>query len=176
MDSFLVFSQWVSEYLDGTGILVGLITAIPIFWTWYSLTWGQKRKEKRWTYNAIHNIHGKIHAVLIVDLLPNKDIKTPVLRYLKQHQTLNTIDEGWIFCINHQTTVTPDTLTSLAKELQEIHKSLQRLGADSLHLFFAGPAIAATLVGAEFGNSIPVYLYHHDQGYENFGLLNRRYI
>jgi hypothetical protein len=64
--------------------------------------------------------------------------------------------------------------TELAKELQSTHKSLQQLGADSIHLFFAGPDIAAT--GTEFGNSIPVYLYHYNKTYQNYGPMNRKFI
>jgi hypothetical protein len=176
MTLLLNISNWITEYLDGLSIIVGLMTAIPIFWTWYSLTWGQKRKEKRWTQNAIKNIHGKIHCVLIVDLLPNKDIKTPVLRYIKQNDQLKDIPDEHVFQINHETTTTPDNLTELAKELQSTHKSLQQLGADSIHLFFAGPGIAATLIGTEFGNSIPMYLYHYDKTYQNYGPMNRKFI
>ncbi|MCH9741869.1 MAG: SAVED domain-containing protein [Proteobacteria bacterium] len=176
MELFLEASNWITKYFDGIGIVLGIISAVPIFWTWYSLTWGQKRKEKRWTQNAINHIHGKIHCVLIVDLLPNKDIKTPVLRYLKQNEHLKNVQDEFILHISHETSTTPENLTEFAKELQSIHKSLQQLGADSIHLFFAGPGIAATLIGTEFGNSIPVYLYHHDKTYENFGLMNRRYI
>lgn len=176
METFLALSNWITEYLDGIGIILGIISAIPIFWTWYSITIGQKRKERQWTKNAIENIHGKIQCVLIIDLLPNKDIKTPVCRYLKQNEYLKDIPDELILQINHETLTTPENLTELAKELQQVHRDLQKLGADSIHLFFAGPAVAATLVGAEFGNSIPVYLYHHDTSYKNFGLMNRRYI
>jgi hypothetical protein len=176
MEAFLAVSDWITKYFDGIAIILGIISAVPIFWTWYSLTLGQKRKERQWTKNAIQNIHGKIQCVLIIDLLPNKDIKTPVLRYLKQNEQLKDIPDELVLHINHESSTTPENLTLFAKELQSIHKSLQQLGADSIHLFFAGPGIAATLIGTEFGNSISVYLYHHDKTYENFGLMNRRYI
>lgn len=180
MELFLEASNWITKYFDGIGIVLGIVSAVPIFWTWYSLTWGQKRKEKAWTKSAIQNIHGKIHGVLIVDLLLGTDIKTQVTRYLKQNEQLKDTPSDYIIHINLETSTTAENLTDIAHELQNAHRAFQKMGTDRIHLFFAGPAVAATLVGVEFGNSIPVYLYNHDKNpdksYVNFGPMNRKFI
>lgn len=176
---FLEISNWVVNYLDGLSIIVGFIAFIPIVWTWYSLTLGQARKERRWAKNALASLKDKEHGILIIDLLPNTDVRIQVEKYARNNEQLKEIEKDKIICINHEKHATPETLTILSKQLQQAHRNIQQQGIDVVHLFFAGPAIAATLIGVEFANSLPVILYHKDKSsahYTIFGLMNRRYI
>mgnify|MGYP001589174101 CR=1 FL=1 len=60
----------------------------------------------------------------------------------------------------------------MQEDLRAAAALLLGAGADCIHCFYAGPAVAAALVGAEFANGARVLLYHHEGGtYINFGPL-----
>lgn len=51
-DTAIVWAEaikhFVDTYLDPLGIVLGLILAFPIFGTWWEVTVGRRRRERRW--------------------------------------------------------------------------------------------------------------------------------
>lgn len=63
-------------------------------------------------------------------------------------------------------------MAELAREIRSKVGELYSAGVDVIHIFIAGPDIAALLVGAELSNGPRVLLYHFEQGkYVCFGPL-----
>lgn len=168
MDALRAF---VGDWLDPLGIVLGLVALVPIFWTWWDVVFGRRRRERRW-FAEISRRPGERPALLIVDLLPGKDVHAAVENFRRREPALAEIPDERICAIVHGHVLTPADLAQLHRELREAAARLLKTGADCIHYFHAGPAIAAALVGAEFANGARVLLYQHDSGsYRCFGPL-----
>lgn len=168
MDAVRAF---IAAWLDPVGIVLGLIALVPIFWTWWDIVFGRRRRERRW-FASIARAPGERPAILIVDLLPGKDVRAAVENFRRRDPTLAAIADERIVVITRGTALTPDDLPALHRELRAAAAQLLTAGTDCIHYFHAGPAIAAALVGAEFANGARVQLYQHEAGsYRNFGPL-----
>lgn len=128
--------------------------------------------HERW-FRGMRNITGRAPALLIVDLLPGKNIGVGVESFAKDNITLSSIDKDRYFYLrwNEGESITPDSMTLLATKLRQLHDQIIEAKVDVLYFFYGGPAIVSTMVGAEFANSsFQVILYHHMQGeYINLG-------
>ena len=168
MDAVRAF---IAAWLDPVGIVLGLVALVPIFWTWWDIVFGRRRRERRW-FTEIARAPGERPAILIVDLLPGKDVRVAVENFRRQDPVLAAIPDGRIVAIEHDTALTPTAVPDLHRELRAAAAQLLKAGADCIHYFHAGPAFAAALVGAEFANGARVLLYQHEAGsYRNFGPL-----
>jgi hypothetical protein len=166
--SFAFINQWIGPI----GTIVGLFTAIPIFWTWYSVVFGRKRQHRKWHEEA-SNIIGKRPSVLVVDLLPNKEIRSQVRHFMAGDEHLKSIPDDRIFMIERSDRLTPAAMPEIYREIVARAADVARAGTDVLHVFLAGPVSAAAIVGAEFANAgCQVNLYQNEQGnYKNYGPL-----
>lgn len=165
---------FIAQWLDPLGIVLGLVTLVPIFWTWWDVVFGRRRRERRW-FTELARRPGERPAILIVDLLPDKDIHAAVENFRRGDQVLAAIPNERIAFIVREQALTPADMPKLHRELREAAADLLKTGADCIHYFHAGPAIAAALVGAEFANGARVVLYqHHSGSYGNFGPLRLR--
>lgn len=162
---------FISNWLDPLGIVLGLIALVPIFWTWWDVVFGRRRRERRW-FAEISRRPGERPAILIVDLLKEKGVRPAVENFRRTVPELAEIPDERIAIIARQQALAPADLPELHRELRAAAAQLLRAGADCIHYFHAGPAIAAALVGAEFANGARVLLYQHEGGtYRNFGPL-----
>ena len=59
--------------------------------------------------------------------------------------------------------ICPDNLEDYLNQLRIKRREFEAKGATEVHLFFAGPVQAATLVGAMFDNWRPTLLYHNNK-------------
>jgi len=168
MDTVRAF---IANWLDPLGIVLGLISLVPIFWTWWDVVFGRRRRERRW-FAEITRRPGERPAILIVDLLPGKDVHAAVENFRRRDDALGKIPEDRMVSIVRERSLTPADLPELHRELRAAAAQLLKTGADCIHYFHAGPAIAAALVGAEFANGARVLLYQHEGGsYLCFGPL-----
>lgn len=163
----------INEVLDPIGIVIGLIISVPIFWTWYDLVLGRRRRFNKWRKHA-SSYTGELKAILIIDLLSGKDMSNQVERYItSQQETLGNIPKERRVHLNWQDEMTPENAPDIARRMQEEIASLQ--GIDELHVFYGGPTTAAAMLGAELANiGCKVMLYQNDrnqQKYVNFGPL-----
>lgn len=165
-------SNITNTYLNPIGIWIGIITAIPIFWTWYDIVWGrQHRREK--IFRQLSRLIGTMPVILIVDLLPGKDVRATVEHFCTQDAGLRAIPKERLFTVRRDTWLRPEDAPLLVKEVRDAAAEILHCGADVVHCFYAGPVFAAATIGAEFANaSCRVILYQNEQGkYVNFGPL-----
>ncbi len=168
MDTVRTF---IANWLDPLGIVLGLISLVPIFWTWWDVVFGRRRRERRW-FAEITRRPGERPAILIVDLLKDKGIRPAIENFRRTQTELAEIPDDRIVIIERQQRLEPDGIPDLHRELRAAAAQLLKTGADCIHYFHAGPAIAAALVGAEFANGARVLLYQHEGGgYRCFGPL-----
>lgn len=162
---------FIHKVLDPIGIIVGLLIAIPVFWTWYEVTLGRKRRHRIWFRQAAED-KGQRPAILIVDLLPGKEIETSVERYRKDDPALASVPADRIFRVSRTNAVGSDDMPDLAADIRNRAADVLRSGADSVHVFYAGPVVPAMLIGAELANTRRIILYQHSpSGYDNWGPL-----
>lgn len=160
---------FIMDWLDPIGVVVGLLIAIPVFWTWYDVVWGRRRHRRRMFRQALADA-GIRPAVLVVDLLPGREVHTQVAHFLAGVQELADIPPERQFRLERSQTLKPDDLPDLARELRKLAARIAEAGCDTVHCFYAGPTAVAALIGAEFANSVRCLMYQHQQGrYENWG-------
>ncbi len=160
----------ITKILDPLGIIIGLILAIPVFWTWYQVVWGNRRRYRHYL-QAIRTAPGNRPAILIIDLLPGRNIRAAVENYCQQHNNLRDIPRERVFHLQRDGLGVYQLDAFKASVRQQVGEMYAQ-GVDRIHYFHAGPGMAAAMVGAELGNGCPVLLYHHEgEGYHGFGLL-----
>ncbi|MBU2003738.1 MAG: hypothetical protein KKF08_00015 [Gammaproteobacteria bacterium] len=160
----------ITTILDPLGIVVGLILAIPVFWTWYQVVWGNRRRYRQYL-QAIRRAPGNRPAILILDLLPGKNIRAAVENHCQQHETLRDIARERIFYLQRDG-LGAYQLDAFKSDVRRLVGEMYAQGVDRIHYFHAGPGMAAAMIGAELANGCPVLLYHHEgDGYQHFGLL-----
>ncbi|MCX8049876.1 MAG: hypothetical protein N3A55_09530 [Methylohalobius sp.] len=166
--------QFIMTWLDPIGVVVGLILAVPVFWTWYEVIFGERRRRRRWFEEVRWHV-GARPAILIVDLLPGKDICASVERFRMSQEELRDIPKDRIFVLSREELLRVEAMPELHQALQRIVARLLACGADQVHYFHAGPAVIAALIGAELANGPQILVYHHQNGtYQNFGPLRLR--
>ena len=167
--------NFLRDFINGTlgpiNTVVGIILAVPIFCTWWAVTFGQKRKQKL-KRKAACNTQGEIPAILIVDLKPNVDIFTQVLRSRNQDPLMKNVPENRMFRIKRNSWLGPEDMCELVDELRKTIGKIVETGADIIYLLYSGPVAPASIVGAELANTGRVILYQHQEGnYHNWGVL-----
>ena len=172
MNIIQMLNEFTMKYLDPLGIWIGLLLAIPVFSTWF-IVLGQKRQNKK-IWQQARKVTGNLPAVLIVDILPGKDISTNVRQHLNSEDTFKNIPEERIITLTWGQSLKPNDMPDFTLQLRKAISQIYNTGADRIYLFFGGPNSAATVIGSELANNIPTILYQYNivQGkYENFGPL-----
>ncbi len=164
-------TQWIFTILDPIGVVIGLILAVPVIWTWIDVVFGQPRRRRRW-FREVRQQPGQRPAILIMDLLTGRDIRLAVEHYRTAHEVLKDIPEDRILSVSRSHRLSADDMPDLSRDVRMAASRLVAAGADTVHYFHAGPAAVAAIVGAELANAHRVIVYQHDpDGYHNFGLL-----
>lgn len=166
--------DFTTNILDPIGIWIGILLAIPIIWTWLDLVWGKRRRHKKWHQEASRHA-GAIPSVLIIDLLPGRDISAAVDHFRAKDEILKAIPRERIIKVCRERELTPADMPALSREIQDAVGTILSHGTDELNVFLAGPGCVSAMVGAELSNiSCRVLLYQNDKGsgtYINFGPL-----
>lgn len=165
--------QFIMAWLDPVGVVLGLIIAVPVIWTWYEIAIGQKRRQRRW-FKEVRQQPGQRPGILVIDLLEGKNVKAAIEKYRQQSPIMKAIPDDRVIYIRRQKRIKPGDMQKLAADIRKAAAQFMSSGTDTLHYFHAGPAVVAALVGAEFSNSSRVMLYQYHGGtasYENLGPL-----
>jgi hypothetical protein len=171
MDALIVVREWVMDWLDPVGVVVGILIAVPVFWTWWDVVFGDRRRRRRWFHQA-RSAPGETPAILIVDLLSGKDVRATVERFRGQQEALREVPAERVVLVARGERLDPDDLPEVHKEVRAAAGRFTAMGVDAIHYFHAGPAAVAAIVGAELANACRVIVYQHDtSGYRNFGPL-----
>jgi len=162
-----------NNILEPASIWIGIITTIPIFWTWYDVVWGQQRQKREWLKQVIQQ-PGTLPAILIVDLLQDKEVRVAVEHFRSRDPKLRAIPNERIFVVKHNARLNPGDSSELVQKIRDAAADILDSGADVVHYFHAGPIFSAALVGAEFANAscrLMLYQNAQDGNYVNFGPL-----
>lgn len=169
--------NWFGQYVEPASVIISLILAIPVFWTWWEVTIGKRRQHRKWLH-AVKEEPGRNPSVLIVDIpkdSPGRSIKTQVERYRSNHAELALIPSDRIFHIQFGGSLKPDDMARVQREIRKAACEIYAAGTDVLHYFHQGPVSSAAMVGAEFANACQVNMYQWDQNtYQPWGPLSHR--
>ncbi len=162
---------FIMDWLDPIGVVVGLLLAVPVFWTWYDVVIGRRRRARQW-FRQVSRDPGQRPAILIIDLLPGRDMRPQVQHFIASQPELNTIPDDRRFHLARSTPLKPEDLPDLIRDLRARAADIARAGCDTVHCFYAGPVAFAAVIGAEFANGARCLFYQHQQGqYVNWGPL-----
>ena len=169
--------QWITTYLGPLAIIVGIFASIPIFWTWYDIVFGRKKRQKD-IIRQVKEFSGNRPSILIVSI--KHDIEALVMHFIAGDIALSALEipKDRIFKLDRVYLKTED-MPSLFDELHIISANITRAGTDVLHLFIAAPVFFAAMVGAEFANAgFEVNIYHNEPkgSYTNFGPIKPKII
>ncbi len=151
----------IMNYLDPIGIVIGLVLAIPILWTWYDLVWGKRKRLREYSKRARTGT-GAIPSILIVDLLDkDKNVAGAARTYAARNEILQHIPEERIVEIKKNKVFTPEDMPDLASDMNKALEQLFAHCTDEVYLFLGCPVFASALVGAELSNAYcKVHLMH----------------
>ena len=141
--------DFIMTYLDPIGVVIGLVIAVPVLWTWYEVAFGQHRRRRR-LFLALREHPGRRPGILILDLLAGKEVRASVERFRQTDAALKDIPKDRVFCLTRGASLTLDDLPGLHDELRSVAARALADGIDVLHYFHAGPACVAAVVGGEF--------------------------
>lgn len=163
--------DFIRDVLDPLNTIIGLVIAIPVFWTWWQVVFGERRHRRHWLAEVTRQ-PGERPGILVIDLLPGKDIAASVRHCIAADAALREVPQDRFFSVKRDDVLKPQDIARYAEQVREQDGRLLAAGCDVIHLFYAGPAIGAAIAGAELSNGPRVLLYHHDQGrYARFGPL-----
>lgn len=163
-------TNFIMTYLDPIGIVVGLVLAIPVFWTWWQVVFGERRRQRK-LFQELRKAKGTRPGILILDLLPGRNVRMQVEQYRQQDDVLKTIPDERLEQVIRSEWLTPEAMPKLHEEIRWKLDRLMQQGVNRIHLFLAGPVVGAAVAGAAMGN-MPVTVYQYQQGeYINFGPL-----
>ncbi len=170
MEWWEAFADFTARWIDPVGIWLGVVSAVPIFGSWYLLIRESRRRAK--IFRQIREAPGNRPAILVLDLLPQQDITASVENFRARHGTLKAIPAERIVTLRRHRSLSAEAMDALHRELRDAIGRLSRLGVDRVHLFLSGPLPVAAVAGAHLANSFQVTLYHWQGGtYENWGPL-----
>lgn len=157
------------EAVDRFGIIIGLLVAVPVFWSWGILL-TQKRRQRQ-LLKRLEKISGDRPLAVSIDLMPGESGNQALL-YLKKQG----LDMEFLKVTREQ--LDKEGLQNFIEELHKVRAEAMMKGADRLHLFYRGPVVGAMLVGEVFSNTAAT-IYHFDKNlgtYENWGPLHRSFL
>lgn len=157
------------EAVDKFGVIIGLLVAVPVFWSWWILL-TQKRRQKH-LLRSLEKISGDRPVAVSIDLMPGES-GNQAFMYLKKQGL-----EMELLKISRER-LDKDMLQGFVTELLRVRTEAMGKGADRLHLFYRGPVAGALLVGEVFSNTAAT-IYHFDKNlgtYENWGPLHRSFL
>lgn len=152
--------DFIMNWLDPIGVVIGLIVAVPIFWTWYDVVFGRKKRHEDWFKQARSGTTPD--AVLVVDLLAKEEMKPEVVRFLSMKGIEMAGD--LVFEINEHGDISPEKIPELVGRLRDALAEISRLAPGQLHLFYGGPSAFAMVMGAELANRGNVHVYQRTHG------------
>lgn len=175
--------DWIT--LNNVAAIASIIALIPIVLSFIliAMMWNQRRTRLDW----IRKNPGNNQAILIVDLLPNTDLESHVINFIGQNKEQfkgllndeNYVDANRIFKLSSDNEIEPDLIDGLIDEFRKCVRKMNEAAVDEIHLFYGGPAIFASIIGAELSNRSRVLLYHKVKGgtgaeyYQLWGELSR---
>lgn len=168
-------ASWFGDFVEPIAVVVTLLLSIPIFWTWWEVTIGRRRRHRIWLRERRREV-GNAPSILIVDIprdSAGRDVNVQVERFRKDNADLAAIPPDRIFRIARDRGMKPDDMADFQRQLRKTGNEVYAAGTDVLHYFHQGPLPTAAMVGVEFSNACQVNFYHWVQTtYQPWGPIN----
>ncbi len=171
MSSLWQFLVWLAETLDPINSLIGLATTLIAGFT-AVMVWREGQRARYW-WREIRSQPGHRPAILILDLLPERNVRAQVENFRQRQEALRNVPDDRVITIQRNTKLVPEHMPELQKEIRRKVGQLSDAGVDRVHVFLAAPQPAAATIGATLAN-VPTTLYHFDAElgtYVNYGPL-----
>lgn len=159
--------NWWAQ-IDQLATAIGIVTAIPVFWSWFILL-GYRRRQVA-LIESITRSPGDRPMALAISIARDAtpiDISNQVRAFLAdQGMQMEVASLPW-------PVLSVDKTTDYVAELRKMRAKLIERGVGQVHLFYMGPVVGALLAGDVFSNGA-VQIYYHNQGtgnYEKWGPL-----
>ena len=117
METLIAFREWVMDWLDPIGVVVGILIAVPVFWTWWDVVFGARRRRRRW-FREARSAPGETPAILIVDLLSGRDVRASVERFRGQQEALREVPADRVVLVARVERLGPDDMPDLHTEVR----------------------------------------------------------
>jgi len=156
------------DWVDKSGTIIGILTTIPVVWSWFILFSYRRRQEA--LIKEIISGPGDRPIALAVSVARDNtpiDISNQVKAYLGEQRMAMDVESLSL------PVLTADKTTEFVAELRKMRAKLIEKGFGQTHLFYMGPVVGALLVGDVFSNGA-CRIYYHNQGtgkYEKWGPL-----
>ncbi len=148
--------------------------ALASFVTWYVVTIGRGRRQRRAARRALIRSAGAQPAAILIVNLTVPDIGPQVEGYLKRNPPPAAVPPELVFTVRRAQDLTAAEIPNLVLELRDKISTMTQLGVRHVHLFYAGPVAFAAIVGCELKHPFTVIVYQNSriaQDYECWGVL-----
>lgn len=149
-------------WISNTSAILGILLAIPpVYAAVLYITRDRSLRKKR--IEVVRNSNGFTNAALMINIrLPS--IRMDVETYIRNNDALKMAGIGAnIFELTHPDVIKDenvvDTNFEILKSIRMLENQLKEQGVQRVHLFYAGPAAIATMIGAELSNRFVVLCY-----------------
>lgn len=150
--------------LDAIDVVLGLLIAIPVLWTCWSLVFGRQRSAQRQYRALLQDPSGLRHGVLIVNLLPDKDVAGALQTHRTSEPTLLQIPDSSVLSLHRAQVPRSDQDHDYAIEVRRLIAELIAKCVGTIHLYFAGPRMSPALHDAILATGVRVFVYHYRRG------------
>jgi hypothetical protein len=169
------FLETVHGVITNIDPYLGILAFVPILLTFSEVWFGRRRRHQKWLQEIIKNPGGR-PAILVVDILPGREIAASVEVFRQQSDALKAIPQERIFKIDAvsiavaSTELAPTDMMQFSHRTRVVASEIYKAGVDVIHYFHSGPLPTVAIVGAALANGPRVMMYHWRQGsYESWG-------
>jgi len=169
------FWQHIHSYVQAIDPYFGVVALIPILLTFWEVWFGRRRRHKKW-FAEVRQASGPRPAILIVDILPGREIVAQVENHRRGTEGLQKIPDDRVFRIDAASLgvtspeLSSEVMIAFANKVHETAADIYRAGTGVIHYFHSGPLPTVAVVAAALANGPRVLMYHWRQGhYESWG-------
>ena len=171
-----MISEITWRFFDRIGIILGIVMSFPVFYSAWAL-WLERRRKSQYR-DQIRSHPGNRPSVLIVDVKkPNTEsMRAQVENYLRSNVPAIILPDEAIFAAEYDGIMKHSDMDRFMVTVRKKVGNAISYGTDKIHLFLRCPLPIAASVGEYLSNSGARIILHHnqpDEGYQNWGLLNR---
>lgn len=171
-----MFSDATWQSLDRIAIIIGIVMFMPVLYSAWALM--MERRRKKQSIDKIRSTPGDRPTVLIVEVKKpdTESMRAQVENYLRSGTSTIIVPDEAVFVAEHNGIMQSKDMDSFMAEVRKKIGKAVVYGTDKIHLFMRCPLPVAASVGEYLSNSNARIILHHnqpDEGYQNWGLLNR---
>lgn len=152
----------MSDHFSTIADTLGIVLAVPTLYAAVKYLTKERRREKQ-LIRTISQSNGYTNAALAISI-GGPSIRVDVETFLRNNPDLKSVTGGIKFHEFHYAHSISEDKSALQIEeimiqIRIIENHLKEQGVQRVHLFYAGPTIVATMIGAELANRFRILCY-----------------